>query len=357
MKLSPIFKRFAEQSPISVMARGLMERAFSAEQMDQWFDRHADRQYTRDLFFSTIFDIMSLVVSGTYKSVHAAFQARKDDITVSIKSVYNKLNGLEPAVSAEMVRYAARQAEPIIEKLGGTLKPLLPGFRIKMLDGNCIEASHHRIKELRDIAAGALPGKSLVVYDPSLRLPIDVFPCEDGHAQERSLLADVLASVERRDVWICDRNFCVISFLLGIASKAFFVIRQHGNLPWQSAGKMTYAGRVETGRVHEQSIIITDKAGNTLELRRIRVRLDKATRDGDQDIFIITNLPKEVAHAKKIAELYRNRWKIETVFQELSEYLNSEINTMGYPSAALFGFCVALVAYTIFSTIKARSFT
>ena len=353
MKLSPIFKRFAEQSPISVMARGLMERAFSAEQMDQWFDRHADRQYTRDLFFSTIFDIMSLVVSGTYKSVHAAFQARKDDITVSIKSVYNKLNGLEPAVSAEMVRYAARQAEPIIEKLGGTLKPLLPGFRIKMLDGNCIEASHHRIKELRDIAGGALPGKSLVVYDPSLRLPIDVFPCEDGHAQERSLLADVLASVERRDVWICDRNFCVISFLFGIASKAFFVIRQHGNLPWQSAGKMTYAGRVETGRVHEQSIIITDKAGNTLELRRIRVRLDKATRDGDQDIFIITNLPKEVAHAKKIAELYRNRWKIETVFQELSEYLNSEINTMGYPSAALFGFCVALVAYTIFSTIKA----
>ncbi len=42
------------------------------------------------------------------------------------------------------------------------------------------------------MAAGPLPGKSLVVYDPGVRLPIDVFPCEDGHAQERSLLKTVL---------------------------------------------------------------------------------------------------------------------------------------------------------------------
>jgi len=75
-------KRFVKESPISVMARGLMERAFNAEQMDRWFDRHADSQYTRDLLFSTIFDIMSLVVSGMYKSVHADYRDLKDYITV-----------------------------------------------------------------------------------------------------------------------------------------------------------------------------------------------------------------------------------------------------------------------------------
>ncbi len=353
MKLRPIFKRFAKQAPTSVMARGLMERAFDPEQMNKWFDRHADNQYNNKLLFSTIFDIMSLVVCGMYKSVHAAFQDLEAEIPVSIKSVYNKFNGLEPATSAELVRYAASQARPVIEKLGGAIKPLLPGFRIKMIDGNCIAATHHRIKELRDISSGALPGKSLVVYDPSLRLPIDVFPCEDGHAQERSLLADVLRTVESGDVWIADRNFCVLSFLFGIAIKGFFIIRQHGNLPWKSAGRLTYAGRIETGRVHVQPIIITDENGNTMKLRRVRIRLDQVTRDGDQDIFILTNLPKKAANAKLIAELYRKRWKIETVFQELAEHLNSEINTLGYPCAALFGFCVALVTYTIFSTIKA----
>ena len=55
----------------------------------------------------------------------------------------------------------------------------------------------------------------------------------------------------------------------------------------------------------------------------------------------------------KIAELYRDRWTIETAFQHLAQYLNSEINTLGYPRAALFGFCVALVSYMAMSVIKA----
>src|SRR5208283_1793248 len=115
----------------------------------------------------------------------------KEDIRVSITSVYNKLNGIEVKTSAALVRYAAGEMKLIIENLGGTRPPLLPGFKVKILDGNCIEASEHRIGELRSLAAGALPGKSLVVLDASLRMPIDVFPCEDGHAQERALLPAV----------------------------------------------------------------------------------------------------------------------------------------------------------------------
>jgi hypothetical protein len=45
-----------------------------------------------------------------------------------------------------------------------------------------------------------------------LRLPIDVFPCEDGHAQERSLLKAVYPTVEINDAWVADRNFCIIEF-------------------------------------------------------------------------------------------------------------------------------------------------
>jgi hypothetical protein len=126
---------------------------------------------------------MCHVVLGSRNSVNAAFMASHDEINVSITSIYNKLNGIEINTSAELVRYVAGEARPIIEALGPQ-KPLLPGFRIKILDGNCIEAVEHRIKELRSIPSGAMPGKSLVIFDPLLRMPIDVFPCEDGHAQE-----------------------------------------------------------------------------------------------------------------------------------------------------------------------------
>jgi Transposase DDE domain len=352
--LSPVFNRFAQKSPLTVVARGMMERALYPEKLDQWFDATAKEQYTKDLLFSSVFDIMSQVVCGSRPSVNAAYQASKDEIAVSITSLYNKLNGIEPNTSTELVRYAAGQIAPVIEKLGGTSEPPLPGFQIKLLDGNCIEKSQHRIKELRSIAAGPLPGKSLVVYDPVMRLPIDVFPCEDGHAQERSLLNRVQLTVKPNDVWIADRNFCTIDFTCQIESRgACFIIREHKKYPLQPVEKEKLIGQILTGTVYEQPILVLDQDGKQHKFRRIHIALKKETRDGDRQISIITNVPENAAGAKKIGELYRDRWQIETAFQELSEYLNSEINTLGYPKAALFGFCVALVAYMIISVIKA----
>lgn len=352
--LNPVFKPFVEKSPISIMARGIMEYVLNPDQLNEWFDDTAEMQYTKDLLFSTLFDLMSQVVSGSKKSIHAAYQDSKEKIAVSITSIYNKLNGIEPHTSAEFVRYANMQVEPIIKKLGGTRHCLFPGKRIKLLDGNCIEKSHHRIKELRSIAAGPLPGKSLVVYDPELRLPIDVFPCEDGHAQERSLLQTVYETIETNDVWVADRNFCVIEFTCEIANRgAFFAIREHKKYPFQLLGKEKYIGKIETGTVYEQPVSVRDKSGREYTFRRIRVKLKQHTRDGDMEIFIISNLSKSTADAKTISRLYRDRWTIETAFQHLAEHLNSEINTLGYPRAALFGFCVALVTYIIMSVIKA----
>jgi hypothetical protein len=352
--LSPVFKPFVEQSPVSVMARAMMERVLNPDQLNEWFDSTASQQYTKDLLFSSLFDIMSQVVQGSHRSVHAAYQALKEDICVSITSVYNKLNGIETETSAQLVRYAAGQAAPIIKKLHGTNPDLLPGLRVKLLDGNCIEKSHHRIKELRPLSAGPLPGKSLVVYDPAMRLPIDIFPCEDGHSQERSLLKDVLSTIDAKDVWIADRNFCTLDFTCSIAlQKAYFAIREHKKYPFQLIGKEKYIGKTETGKVYEQGILVTDSAGQEHTFRRIRVNLKKNTRDGDSYIFIICNLSKTKANAKMIAELYRGRWTIETAFQHLADYFNSEINALGYPRAALFGFCVALVSYIILSVVKA----
>lgn len=44
---------------------------------------------------------------------------------------------------------------------------------------------------------------------------------------------------------------------------------------------------------------------------------------------------------------------MEGLFQVLSDTLECEIKTLGYPKAALFSFCMALVAYNILSVIKA----
>jgi hypothetical protein len=44
---------------------------------------------------------------------------------------------------------------------------------------------------------------------------------------------------------------------------------------------------------------------------------------------------------------------METAFQHLEAYFHSAINTLGYPKAVLFGFCLALVAYNLLAVVLA----
>jgi hypothetical protein len=352
--LPEVFETFVKKSPVTVLARIAMERAMSSAEVNAVFERAADAQYTRELTFSTVVALMSSVVTKIRPSIHAAIQASREDIPVSVTSVYNKLNGLEPPICAALVAHGAGRLKPVIESMGGELAPWLPGYRMRILDGNHLGATERRLDALKQCAAGPLPGQCLVMLCPSTKLVTDVIPCEDDHAQERSMTDEILALVEAMDVLMGDRNFCTSVLLGGIARLlAFFIIRQHAtNVPWEPIGKPVKLGRIKTGVVWEQRVLLNVEGG-PLEARRITLKLDKPTRDGDPELHILTNLPAEVASGVRIAEMYAGRWTLETAFQELTVYLRCEVNTLGYPRAALLGFCVALIAYNVLSTVKA----
>ena len=238
--LNDAFDRFAEKAPISVMVRALIENALSPERLDAIFDENAKQQYSGDLMFSTVADIMGQVVCQIHPSVNAAYLDRKEEIGVTVKSVYDKLKGIETPVSRALVHDTAMRLQAIIKQTGGINKPLLAGYRTKIVDGNHLRHTDRRIGEF----------------------------------------------------------------------------------------------------------------GNVRVYRRITVKLNEPTRDGDAEVHIVTNLPKRVG-AIHIADLYRDRWKIETAFQEVAKSLEGEIQAMGYPKAALFGFCMALVTYNFLSVVRA----
>jgi len=143
--LGAVFERFVEKSPISVMVRAALERVLGADRLDQFYERTAQKQYTRDLLFSSIYDLMSQVVFRVQPSVRAAYRAQEEEVGTTIVSVYNKLNGLETHTSAELVRYSAREFGPLIKHMGGERRPWLAGYRVKIIDGNGIESSEHRL--------------------------------------------------------------------------------------------------------------------------------------------------------------------------------------------------------------------
>src|SRR6266699_4430644 len=302
MSLGKVFEPFVEQRPICVMARGVLENLFNADKIDALFARTAEVQYTRELLFSSVVDLMGQVVLGVQPSVHAAYQAQAAQLGVSDQAVYDKLNHVELRVSAELVRDAARQAAPVIGALQAELPPLVPGYRTKILDGNHLAASDHRLEALRHTWAAPLPGQTLVVLDQQPMLATEVVLCEDGHAQERSLLGQVLPLVTQDDLWMADRNFCPVDFLRGIAARGGgFVMRQHGQLQGTLVGTRTYQGAIDTGKVYEQRRERMNAQGDPVTLRRLPVALHEPTRDGDVEIHGLSNVPRRKASAQKLA--------------------------------------------------------
>jgi hypothetical protein len=352
MVLSNVFERFVKSSPVAVMARALMERALEPSVVDALFRKEAQQQYEKELLFSSLVELMALVVCGMHGTVRIAYLAMREQLPVTLTALYAKLNRVEVGTCQALVADSAQRLRPVIEALG-TPGAWLPGHRIKVLDGNHIASTERRLEVLRDCAAGPLPGQSLVVLEPETGLATQMVGCEDGHAQERSLLEPVLAAVESNDVYIADRNFCTLGFLIGIAKRdGFFVIRHHANMPFTSSGTLRHRGRTESGEVLEQ--VVTLKLGEEeLVARRIVMRLDTPTRDGDTEMSILTNLSSDVADAAAVAGLYRRRWTVESLFARIERNLQSELATLAYPGAALFVFAVALVASNVFAVVHA----
>ena len=352
--INTIFSQFIEASPITVMVRGIMERIFAPTALNELFETHAVKQYTRELLFSNVVSLMSYVVSGIYPSVSAAYKGLEQDLGVSRPALYGKLNGMELGVSQELVRYSASHLQSLIAELKVNQTQLLEGYEVKIADGNHLSGTEHRLKVLRNNLSKALPGKSIAVLDPQKMLVTDIFLNQDGHAQERVMLPSILETIQAQQVWIADRNFCTRQFLSGIAQKSsYFIIRQHKSLPFEEISPLEKIGASETGEVFEQQVQITDSNGLTLQLRRVVIELHQPTRHGDRQVALLTHLPRSVADAETITKLYLRRWNIEGMFQVITDTFNCELNTLGYPQAALFVFCVAIVAFNILSTVKA----
>lgn len=87
---SSTIERFTQESPTSMMVQGLMEYLFTPETLDSLFERHARVQYTRNLLFSQVVNLMSLVVCGIQPSVNAAYRRRPKELNVS-RTALNRL--------------------------------------------------------------------------------------------------------------------------------------------------------------------------------------------------------------------------------------------------------------------------
>jgi Transposase DDE domain len=345
MSDAQVMERFIAARPLCVLTRCILGHLLTDE-LDAVFAQCRQRQYQGEIKFSALAASVADVALNFCANFHQAYRHHQETLAASVVAYYGKLNRVEPAIAEGVVQFAHRKAAELLPALGREPAAVLPGYRCSVLDGNHLRKSEKRLGELRGLAAAALPGTVVAKFDLQEQLFQRAYLLEDAHAQESTVLDRVVADLQARELLIADRHFCIVKFLLDVAAAAgFFVIRQHGRLQGELLGQRQSRGRSDTGRVYEQALRIRTTDGRVLTVRRITVALETPTRDGDRELHLLTNVPSTEASAVQVAQLYRDRWEIENAFHVLTMTLTCELKSLGQPRAALFLFCMALLAY------------
>lgn len=349
-----MIERFEQQTPASVMARMVLEEALPAQWIDEVFEAHRGQQYARTLMFSTVVELMTLVTLGLRPSLHAAARQSRS-LPVSLAALYEKVSGTRPELLRALVQGSAQRLAPVMGSLDRPRS--LPGWRLRVVDGNHLGRSEKRLGVLRGRRGAALPGHALVVYDPDEALVRDLVACEDAYESERVGVMPLVAGAEPGDLWVADSHFCTRALLQGWQdAAASFIVREHGRHPRVGErGAWSEAVRIDTGRVRECAITLQALRGQARPCtpwRCIEIELDEPTESGSTTLRLWSNLPATV-EAATIAALYRKRWRIEGLFGRLESVLDSEIKTLGHPRAALLGFTVAVLAYNVLALLQA----
>jgi hypothetical protein len=349
--LPAILNPFIEGAPAAVMTRLALDWIIDGTPLDRILQEVADGQFEREFALRHFVEVMLDVACGFRPTPRAAFLRRDLEPIASLSAFYRKLGRMELAVTEDIVRRTAARARQLVRAGGGLVPEPIPGYPARILDGNVLSGTEHRIGPLRTTWSAGLPGMSLAVYEPATGLVTDLILAEDAHTQERALFDRI--PIEPGRLYVADRNFCVRSLLSRITGAgAFFLVRWHrATLPFRATSRLHRRGRCRSGEVHEQTIEVTDADGVVHPLRRIVLELDEPTRDGETEIVLVTNLPAEVPAAAGCAT-YADRWEIEGHYQVMTDLLHCEVPSLGYPRAALFAFGMAAVAGNALAVLR-----
>jgi len=344
-----LLQRLTEQAPFCAMFRATAENLLAAPLVDALFERTAQVQWTKELTFSTLADLLCRVVLRVRPSVCAVHRL-DGPFPVSLTAVYAKLQHVEPAVSEALVAQTAARAAAILAAWPAALRPdPIAGLHLLTVDGNYLAGTEHRPLPLRHSGAACLPGMSVVLRDDRTGLLSRVALREDAYTNERALLDEVLSWLGPNQLLLGDRNYCTLDFLAGLADRqAFYLIRHHQQVQLSPQGPLQPKGQTATGVVSEQRV----RLSSGRRCRLVRIRLFQPTREGETEIRLLSNVSARKANAKTLADVYVRRWRIETSFQELTDLLRCEVDTLAYPRAALFGFALALVAFNLMAVLK-----
>lgn len=331
----------------------------SEQVLNDIFDQHRGLAYESCLTFETLVDVVFKALLAHQGSGRTSFAAARDAGTLEVtdQAVYGKLRRTPVPVSEALVSTVSQRLSDLVPSVEiRSLPTSFAAYQVIHIDGKKIKKLAKRLKPLRGVTGSLLGGKVLVGINGRTGLVIAMSSALDGEANDAPLVPTLVPQIRERIagliLWVADRQFCdlTIPHLLSERGGAF-VIRHCLKTKFHAD-----PARPAQTCVDSQGRHLREEwgwAGSATDKRRLYVRRITLDRPGEESIIVLTNLLESGAFpAWAIMEVYRERWQIERVFQQVTEVFQLQRLIGSSPQAAIFQSALCFILYNLIQVIR-----
>jgi hypothetical protein len=346
-----------DRIPLARATLELFDFAFDERLLAGLYGEHRGRCYTDALSFPTLLRLVRDALLQHRGSGHRLFVELERDGAepVDESNFYRKLARMPVAVSRALLRGCTA-------RLRGLMPPrpavLLPGcfeeFEAVVIDGKKIKRAAARLKPTRGYRGSLLGAKALVAMDARGGLAIAMSDSLDGEANDVPLVGELLPQVReaiaRPVLWMADRQFGDAKTLAKLIERGgdHFVVRVREGLLFQAESRRELTDDRGRAVIDEAGVFGTGE--RAMRLRRVTLLRPGA---GEDDVILLTDLMDHKRFdAPDLLGLYRKRWGIEQMFQQVTETFALEHLIGCSPRAILFQFALCLLMYNLVQVLK-----
>lgn len=347
------------RSPLAACVLETADFIFDEALLNSIWQRHHGRCYEDVLRFDDFVRLMRDALVRHSGSAHALFvELERDDAQpVDESNFYRKLARTPVELSRALLREGTGRlaelmpADVDVAKLPGCFD----GFEVIVGDGKRIKNAAKRLKPTRGYTGKLIGAKALVAMNVRSGMAVAMNDSLDGLTNDVPLvpaLMDQLREMIARPILsLWDRQFDDVRTLGHLSARdgdAFIVRLKQENHTFSVESAVETADA--QGRAVRDEIGVLGKGDKTMRVRRIT--LTRAGED-EEDVVLLTNLLDRCAFgAADVLELYRRRWGIEQIFQQVTETFSLEHLIGSNPKAVLFQFAYCLLLYNLVQLIK-----
>lgn len=323
------------------------------------FERHRGRCYEGAISFATMVQLVADALLEHSGSGNQSFSRAQEDgrLEASPRAAYGKLGRLPAALSVGLFQEMARLLGELFPVEAQRPQPKsLRRFTIITVDGKTIKRVAKRLKPLRTKTGGLLGGRTLVASERSTGLAVAFVADLDGDANDSRLVPQLLPQVRERlpgqRLWVADRGFCDPMQLSRFAAEGdSFVMRYNAKAKFTRDPEVALRAGVDpAGRSYVDECGWLGRDGNP---HRRYVRRITLAREKSEDVAVVTNLADCRKYpADQLLALYRERWGIEQMFQQVTEVFGLERLIGGRPEATIFQFAICLLLYNQLQLVR-----